>query len=358
MTPETLQILKPDGHPVGEVPDLEEGDLLALYRHMLLVRLLDERMVALQRQGRIGFYGEARGEEAAVIGSAYALEAEDWIYPALRQGGAALLRGYPLRTYVSQLMGNAEDVMKGHMQPCHYASRKVNHVSWSSCIANQLPSAVGTAWAMKYLSHRHVVMAYLGDGATSASDFHVAMNFAGVFETPVVFLCQNNHWSISVPVHRQTATDVLAVKARAYGFPGVRVDGNDVLAVYEAAREAVGRARAGEGPTFIEAITYRMGAHSTADDPRRYRDEVEVTEWEARDPIARLRAYLGDRGLWDTEAEEALREELQGLIGDAVEQAEAIPPPPWETLFEDVYAEPLWNLQEQREDLGRFVEQG
>lgn len=351
MAQEPLQILKPDGTLAKKAPLLTDEDLLSLYRHMLRIRLLDERMMGLQRQGRIGFYGEARGEEAAVIGSAYALEPEDWIYPALRQGGAALLRGFPLRKYVAQLMGNAEDLMKGHMQPCHYAAREVNHVSWSSCIANQLPAAVGTAMAMKYRGDDRVVMAYLGDGATSASEFHVAMNFAGVFEAPVVFLCQNNHWSISVPLERQTASPDLAVKAKAYGFPGVRVDGNDVLAVYAAAREAVDRARSGGGPAFIEAVTYRMGAHSTADDPSRYRSEEEVEKWKRRDPLSRFRAYLEDQGLHDEAREEDLRLKLEEEIGQAVRQAERAGPPPTETLFEDVYDRLPWNLREQRDGL-------
>jgi pyruvate dehydrogenase E1 component alpha subunit/2-oxoisovalerate dehydrogenase E1 component alpha subunit len=352
---ETLRVLEPDGTVRGEEPDLGEEDLLRIYRHMLLCRLLDERMMALQRQGRIGFYGTVTGEEAAVIGSAYALRREDWIFPALRQGGAAILRGYPLVRYVAQLMGNREDVLKGHMQPCHYSSRDVNFVSWSSCIANQLPQAVGAAMAARYRGDDVVVMAYLGDGATSASDFHVAMNFAGVFRPPVVFVCQNNHWAISVPVSRQTASPTLAIKAVAYGLPGVRVDGNDVLAVYGACREAVDRARTGDGATFIEAVTYRLGAHSTADDPSRYRSEEEVEAWRAKDPIRRFRSYLERRGLLDDSGDASMKEEIEEEISKAIKLAEAAGPPSWETLLEDVFEGEPWNLREQRETLSGLL---
>ncbi|HSE39303.1 MAG TPA: thiamine pyrophosphate-dependent dehydrogenase E1 component subunit alpha, partial [Acidobacteriota bacterium] len=191
-------------------------------------------MLTLQRQGRIGFYGTATGEEAAVIGSAFALKPDDWIFPALRQGGAALLRGYPLVEYISQCMGNAADKTKGRQMPSHYCSRPANFVSWSSCIGTQIPHAVGAAWAMKIQGHKNVAVAYMGDGATSQGDFHVAMNFAGVFKVPVVFFCQNNQWSISVNIKQQTASETISMKAEAYGFKGVTVDGNDVLAVYSA----------------------------------------------------------------------------------------------------------------------------
>lgn len=328
---------------------------MRLYRYMLLLRVLDERMIGLQRQGRIGFYGAATGEEASVIGSAYALEREDWVFPALRQGGVALLRGYPLVKFLAQLMGNREDLLKGHMQPCHYASRDVQQVSWSSCVANQLPQAVGVAMAAKYRKDPRVVMAYMGDGATSASDFHVAMNFASVFQAPVVFFCQNNHWAISVPLARQTSSPSLAGKAVAYGMPGVRVDGNDVLAVYVASKEAVSRARSGGGPTLIEAVTYRMGAHSTADDPSRYRSEEEVEVWRVMDPIARMNAYLRRRRLLDDDKEVAMRDEINEQISQAIQFAEKAGPPPWESLLQDVYGEEPWNLKEQREELEQIV---
>jgi pyruvate dehydrogenase E1 component alpha subunit/2-oxoisovalerate dehydrogenase E1 component alpha subunit len=194
-------------------------------------------------------------------------------------------------------------------------------------------------------------MAYMGDGATSSSDFHVALNFAGVMKAPVVFVCQNNHWSISMRTDQQTASESIAIKAKAYGFPGVQVDGNDVEAVYAASREAVERARSGKGPTLIEAITYRMGAHSSSDDPTRYRDQKEVDLWKKRDPLDRLQARLLKAKLWTAARDEALRNELLEEINAAIKDSEALPWPAPETLFEDVYAQVPWNLREQRAEL-------
>lgn len=324
--------------------------LVEVYRAMTLIRTLDERMMMLQRQGRIGFYGTCAGQEAASIGSAYALRKTDWIFPALREGGAMLLRGFPLVPYISQAFGNSGDLTKGRQMPAHQSSRAVNQVSWSSCIGTQLPQAVGAAWAARIKKEDTVVMAYLGDGATSSADFHVAMNFAGVFKAPVVFVCQNNYWSISIPAHKQTASETIAVKARAYGFPGIQVDGNDVEAVYAVASEAVARARAGEGPTLIEAETYRMGAHSSSDDPTRYRDPSEVEPWKQRDPLNRTRARLIEAKLWDDAREAALHSELLAQLNAAIEVAEKLPPPSMESLFDDVYAQEPWNLAEQRKE--------
>lgn len=326
---------------------LAKEDLIRIYSEMLRLRILDQRMLTLQRQGRIGFYGTATGEEAAIIGSAYALKKDDWIFPALRQGGAALLRGYPLVEYISQCMGNAGDKTKGRQMPSHYCYRPANFVSWSSCIGTQIPHAVGAAWAMKIRGDRNVAIGYMGDGATSQGDFHVAMNFAGVFKVPVVFFCQNNQWSISVNIKQQTASESIAIKAEAYGFKGVTVDGNDVLAVYSATKDAVDNARAGNGPGFVEAVTYRMGAHSSSDDPRLYRQDEEVEEWKRKDPINRLLKYLEQLGYWSSSEQEALEERLTQEILDAVAEAEKIGPPSVETLFEDVYSEMLPNLKEQ-----------
>lgn len=347
---------EPGAPPHFISPPLSGEQLLELYRAMSLIRTLDERMMTLQRQGRIGFYGACTGQEAACIGSAYALRKTDWIFPALREGAAMLLRGFPLVPYLSQIFGNSGDLTKGRQMPSHQAARVVNQVSWSSCIGTQLPQAVGAGWAARIRNEDTVVMAYLGDGATSSADFHVAMNFAGVFKAPVVFVCQNNHWSISVPTDKQTASETIAVKAKAYGFPGIKVDGNDVEAVHAAASEAAARARAGEGPTLIEAETYRMGAHSSSDDPSRYRDPREVELWKSRDPLDRLRTRLVDAQLWDAGREEALRAELLAEINAAIEVAEKLPPPPVDTLLDDVYATEPWNLAEQRRELRDFLE--
>ncbi len=330
---------------------LSGDDLRRLYRAMLRVRAVDERMMTLQRQGRIGFYGAATGQEAAVIGSGAALRGGDWVFPALREGGVALLRGYSLDRYVAQCFGNSGDVTKGRQMPSHYADASVRFVSWSSCIGTQLPHAVGMAAAARIKKSSDIAIAYMGDGATSEGDFHVAMNFAGAWKAPVVFFCQNNQFAISVPVSRQTASETIAVKAKAYGFPGVRVDGNDLLAVYAATKEAADRARNGLGPTLVEALTYRIGAHSSSDDPSRYRDETVTSEWKTkRDPIARFRETLKGEGLWSEADERAARTEYESEIAAAVERVEKLPPPEPETLFDDVFAEIPWHLASQKEN--------
>ena len=325
--------------------------LLAVYREMRRIRLLDQRMVTLQRQGRVGFYGTCSGQEAVPIGTAFALEASDWVFPALRESAIMLVRGFPLASYLAQVFGNELDVLKGRQMPSHMSARQVHQVSWSSCIGPQVPQAVGAAWAARLRGDPTVVVGFMGDGATSEPDFHNAMNFAAVFQTPCVLICQNNHWSISTPTARQTASQTIAIKAEAYGMPGVRVDGNDVLAVYRAVREAAARARRGRGPTFIECVTYRMGAHSTSDDPTRYRSEQEVAEWAKRDPIERLRKHLAEGGLMDDAQDAALEKEIHEEISAAISEVEGRALPAQETLFDDVYANLPWHLREQRQEL-------
>jgi pyruvate dehydrogenase E1 component subunit alpha len=347
MTPQTHQILALDGSVVGEPPALPREDLRSLFRHMVKMRVLDQRMLSLQRQGRIGFYGTATGQEAAVTGSAYALQASDWVFPALREMGVSLWRGTTIKDIVCQLIGNSGDVLVGRQMPCHFSDRRVRTVAWSSVIGTQLPHAMGAAWAVRYLKHDVVCMGYLGDGASSSGDFHAAANFAGVFRLPLVFFCQNNQWAISVPLARQTASENIAVKAQAYGFPGVRVDGNDILAVISATRSAVDRARRGEGPTLVEAVTFRMGGHSSSDDPTRYRDPTLVAEWERRDPLGRFRTWLTAGGLLAEGEEERWTRELNEEIGTAVQEAESLPPPPIETMFTDVYKDMPRHIAEQ-----------
>jgi len=349
-----LRVLRDDGRTDREHdPFLAADTLLAMYREMRRVRLLDTRMVSLQRQGRIGFYGPCTGQEAPPIATAFAIAPRDWVFPALREGAIMLARGFPLAKYVAQVFGTELDVLKGRQMPSHMSGREVNQVAWSSCIGTQLPQAVGSAWAAKIRGDKLVTVGFLGDGATSHSDFHAAMNFAAVFRVPCVLICQNNHWSISVPVSRQTRSATLAVKARAYGLPGVRVDGNDVLAVYRAVSDAVYRARQGEGPTFIECLTYRLGGHSTSDDPSRYRSEQEVSEWAERDPILRFRRHLQYLGLMDDKLDGELEAEIERDITRAIEPVEGSARPAAESLFEDVYATPPWHLREQRRELER-----
>ena len=347
MSTPTLQILDLEGRLVGAEPAIPTEDLVRLYRHLVKMRVLDQRMLSLQRQGRIGFYGTATGQEAAITGSAYALRPTDWVFPALREMGVSLWRGTTVKEMVCQLMGNIGDVLIGRQMPCHFSDRKVLSVAWSSCIATQLPHAMGAAWAARLQKHDTVMVGYLGDGATSTGDFHAAANFAGVLKAPVVFFCQNNQWAISVPLSRQTAAESIAVKAIGYGFPGVRVDGNDLLAVIAATREAVERARRGEGPTLVEALTFRMGGHSSSDDPTRYRDAALVGEWEKRDPVQRFRLYLRAKGLLADGDEERWTQEFEEEIAVAVREAEALPPPALETMFTDVYAHMPRHIEEQ-----------
>ena len=329
------------------VPPLSGAEWLRIYRGMVTVRLMDERLFQMQRQGRVGFYGEARGQEAAVIGSAATLEKDDWILPALREAGAAVYRGLPLRTYVAQIFGNAHDPGLGHQLPCHPGTREARYVTMSSCIGTQLPHATGMAWAAKIRGDANVVLGYMGDGATSEPDFHVALNFAGVQKLPVVFICQNNQWSISTPVTVQTASQTMAVKAYAYGFAGIRVDGNDVMAVYGAVKEAVDRARAGGGPTLIEALTYRIGPHSTSDDPSRYRDERITEAWKKKDPIARFRLWLIAQGLLTDESDAALRAAVDTEIREAIAAEEHVAMPALHSIVEQTFAEVPAFLEEQ-----------
>ena len=334
-------------------PGLSDDDVVRLYRALVETRLLDERFVALQRQGRVGFHVGSLGEEAAILGSAWAMREKDFLFPCYREFGAALMRGMPLQTLVDNMFGNANDTVKGRQMPCHYTCRGIGWASISSPVGTQITHAVGLAWAAKIQKKDVAAIVYFGDGATSSSDFHSGLNFAGVFDLPVVFLCRNNGWAISVPVERQTATRTFAEKAVAYGIPGVRVDGNDLFAVVSVTRKALERGARGEGPTLIEAITYRMGGHSTSDDPNRYRESQALESWAARDPIERVRGYLGKRGLWSDSDEKDHRFSIETRFREAVAKAERTPPPRLETLVEDVYEKVPWHLAEQRDVLVR-----
>lgn len=347
-----LQVLNPDGSldPKHD-PRLEPAEVLALYRHMVTTRIVDERLVALQRQGRIGFHIGSLGEEASIIGSAYAMRPQDWIFPCYREFGAALLRGMPLQRYLDNMFGNRNDPAKGRQMPDHYTYRAANWGSVSSPIGTQMSQATGFAWAAKLRKEELAALVYFGEGSTSSNEFHVAMNFAGVFKTPVVFFCRNNGWAISVPVERQTASRTFAEKGVGYGVPALRVDGNDIFAVIAATRRAVAHAAAGKGATLIESLSYRMGGHSTSDDPNAYRSKDALEPWFGRDPIARLRQHLALSGAWDDAREEALRSEIEQRFRDAAEAAERTPPPPLESMFEDVYESLPWHLAEQRTEL-------
>lgn len=355
-----FQLLREDGTAVdaaaeAEIETIDRETARRLFDGMLRIRVTDARMMALQRQGRIGFYGEAVGQEAAIVGSAAASKKNDWIVPALREAGVGLFRGMSLDSYISQIFGNAADPTKGRQMPCHPCDRANNYVVMSSCVSTQVPHAVGIAMAMKTLddpADRNVCFGFMGDGGTSEGDFHVSLNFAGVMKAPVILVCQNNQWAISTPGHIQTASPTIAIKALGYRVEPLRVDGNDAFAVYLALSYAAAKARRGEGPTFVELLTYRVSAHSSSDDPSRYRDESVTEVWRgAKDPIARLEKYLVARE-WLTIDERTKRAaEIEADVRDAIARAEAQPLPARETLVEDVYAEPTWILREQLDAL-------
>jgi pyruvate dehydrogenase E1 component alpha subunit len=357
------QILDGDGsHLVAPAPQLTAAELQSLYRAMVRVRVLDTKGMHLQRQGRLSFYVPSFGEEAAHIGSAFALGHADWIFPCYREQGAALVRGYPLRSLVCQLLGKQGDYLKGRQMPHHFGTPAIRFAAASSPVGTQIIHAVGAAYASWLRGEDSVTLVYFGDGATSTGDFHVGMNFAAVWQTPTVFFCKNNGYAISTPVARQTRSATLAQKASAYGMRGVSVDGNDVLAVYQVTREAIEHARgslgwqrssaspaprSGQSPTLIEAITYRMGPHTSADDPTCYRQPEECEVWEARDPIPRFRRYLEGAGLWSDGQEKETWEDLDVEVSAAFRWAETLPEPELETLVEDVYAEVPAHLREQ-----------
>ena len=350
--PEAVRVLRDDGSlDPRHDPALSPEQLIDLYRHMVTTRWMDERLTNLQRQGRIGFHVGSLGEEAAIIGSAWAMRPGDWIFPCYREFGAALMRGLPLQRFMDNMFGNDNDVVKGRQMPDHYTCREAHWGSISSPVGTQITQAVGFAWAAKIRKQDLATLVYFGDGATSSSEFHNGMNFAGVFKTPTVFFCRNNGWAISVPVDRQTASQSFAQKGIAYGVPGVQVDGNDIFAVVAATRQAVNRAASGGGPTLIEALTYRMGGHSTSDDPNRYRGQDDLAPWGQRDPLERLRRFLADRGHWNEQREQALRTEIEQRFRAAVDASERVPPPPLDSMFEDVFERPSWHLIEQKNQL-------
>jgi pyruvate dehydrogenase E1 component alpha subunit len=341
---EPLKVLDPEGKPVGkEIPNLEDEDLLSIYRWMYLTRIFDERCLKLQRQGRLGTYAPCSGQEGSHVGSAYALRDQDWIFPSYREPGSLMKHGLPMHYIIALWQGNEE----GSRIP-----DGVNVFTYSVPIATQLLHAVGFSLAAKYRGEDLVSLVYFGDGGTSEGDFHEGLNFAGVFKTPTVFFCNNNQYAISNPWQRQTASGTLAQKAFAYGFEGVRVDGMDVLAVYEATRKAVEKASNGGGPTLIEAVNYRFGPHTTADDPTRYRTEEEVEKWRAQDPLIRMKKLLDSKKIWDDTREEELESSVKEEIASALEAAERLSENrDVEEMFKYLYEEMTPQLEEQLQSL-------
>jgi pyruvate dehydrogenase E1 component alpha subunit len=339
-----LQVLDQTGQVVRPElePKLDDAMLERAYRTMVLARAVDEKAIIMQRQGRLGAYPPNRGQEAAALGPAMATNEEDWMVWAFRELAGLLWKGVPLLNFFLYWMGNEE----GSRYP-----EGVNVTPATIPVASQLPIAVGIAYASALRREGKVVLAFCGDGATSEGEFHEALNNAGVFRTPNIFVVQNNQWAISVPRSRQTAAPTLAQKACAYGFKGIQVDGNDLLAMYIATREAAERARKGEGPTLIEAYTYRLGNHTTSDDARKYREEQELREWELRDPIVRMKAYMMAKGLLDESGDEAIWNEARAATEKGVEEAESFPAPTLEDAFRFTYAEMPPSLKAEMERL-------
>ena len=346
---EYLSILNEKGELDASLePDIPEETHLKLHRNMLIGRKFDERLLNLQRQGRIGTFAPISGQEATQLGAVALLRPSDWMVPAFRETAAEIWRGRSLESVILYFNGYSEGAEIPH---------DLNNLSISVPVGSQIPHAVGLGWAARYRQTDDVAMTFFGDGATSEGDFHEGLNFASVFQAPVIFICQNNHWAISIPVAKQTRSKTLAQKALAYGMPGIQVDGNDILAVYAAAKEAVDRARAGQGPTLIECVTYRMAVHTTADDPKRYRTEEEVEKWRERDPIVRYQKYLVDKGLLSEDKiagiESEVLEEIQAAVDGAEEQMKALGDPI--DMFEHAYARMPAYLKEQKEAFAREV---
>jgi len=314
-----------------------------LYRAMVFARTYDRKGTALQRQGRLATYASFEGQEAAQVGSAAALEPDDWMVATYRDAAAMWMQGYPLELLFAGRTGDE----RGGSPPDH-----VPVLPPSITVGGHMVHAVGLAWGSRLLCERRIAITYFGDGATSEGDFHEAMNFAAVFDVPCVFLCQNNGWAISLPREEQTRSETLAQKAIAYGMPGFQVDGNDLFAVYEITKEAVNRARAGGGPTLIEAVTYRIGPHTTADDPTRYRPEDEAIEWRRKDPLERVRLFLSEREDWTPEWQEQIEAEAAAEIDRAIELAEGLPPLKAHEIFDGMFEElPDHLVHQQREVL-------
>lgn len=338
---EPISVLDADGRlRDGAEPELDDETLLGAVRLMMLTRIFDAKCLSLQRQGKLGSFGPTRGQEAAILGPALALDpARDWIVPQYRELPALLHQGYPLERIV---------LLRQQHPGGLYVPEGVNLTVHQISLAAQLPHAAGLAWGFKLKGEERVVVTYFGDGASSEGDSHEAQNLAGVVKAPVIFVLQNNGWAISTPREIQSAAPDLAARAPGYGFPGVAVDGNDLLAMHAVTRAAVARARAGDGPTLIEARTYRMGMHNPIDDPSRYMNEDELARWERRDPITRVQNFLAGRGQWNDEVASATEDSIAAEIDAAFQAAANAPPMTPDDIYDNVFAEPTPALKRQR----------
>ncbi|KAF0221009.1 MAG: pyruvate dehydrogenase E1 component subunit [Geobacteraceae bacterium] len=340
---ERLSILDEAGN-VDEalMPALSDEEIRRIYELLVLSRTFDQRALSLQREGRLGTYPSILGQEAAQVGSAFAIAENDWIFPSFRENGMHITLGYPIHLLFQYWAGDE----RGHRTP-----DGLNIFPISISVGTQIPHAAGAAMAAKYRGDNIAVICYFGDGGSSKGDFHEGFNMAGVFKLPLVFICQNNQWAISVPVERQTAAATLAQKAIGYGFEGLRVDGNDVFAVYLATRAALEKARSGGGPTFIECLTYRMADHTTADDAARYRSRETIEAWRGKDPILRLTRFMERKGLWNEAYAKDTEDRAKSIIDEAVTAAEATEPPQPQEMFDYTFAEPTPRQQKQMKDM-------
>jgi 2-oxoisovalerate dehydrogenase E1 component alpha subunit len=355
MSEAALAILNEDGSCADEHRALVDDEaLIHVLETMILNRSIDRRFMKLQRQGRLGFYMTSTGEEATTIGAAFCLQQIDPLFLTYRELGSLLWRGIPLPLLLNQLIGNTQDPNLGRQMPVHYCYREWNVPSVSSPVGTQLPQACGFAYAARIRGTGQVALAFLGEGTASQGDFHTALNFSGVFAAPAVYVIRNNGYAISTPESVQTAASSLAARGAGYGVPGIQVDGNDFLAVVQVVGEAVNRARRGEGPSLIEALTYRVGAHSTADDPSAYRSDEEAEQWLRLDPLARLGRHARWRGIWDDAREADSEQRCEQRISDLIAECESWPPPPLSSLFEDVTQELTPQLEEQRQSYLRY----
>jgi 2-oxoisovalerate dehydrogenase E1 component alpha subunit len=348
-----IQRVSEDGKRVGRWSlECSQAQLERIYRDMLAARMLDERLVTLLRQGKISFYAQSSGQEGVQVGAAHALRVgQDWIYPYYRDLGLGVSIGVPFLELLAQAMGKNADPAKGRQMPQHLGSKKLNFVTVCSAIASQLPPASGTGIAQKLNAWDEMTLVTFGEGATSEGDWHTALNFGGVYNANIVYLCENNQYAISVGFHAQTASKNVAIKAHAYGMPGYLVDGQDVLAVQSVVKECADRARSGGGPSLIEAVTYRYGSHSSADDDSKYRPKAEVEHWKKHDPIIRFQRFLEREGLWTNDLEERYRTEITVEIDAAIAAADASGEPIWDSMFDDVFLEPTPILRRQKAEL-------
>jgi 2-oxoisovalerate dehydrogenase E1 component alpha subunit len=348
---EPIRLTGEEGEWLGAFPlDLPEETLRRFYRDMLAARMLDERYTILIRTGKTSFIAPAAGHEAAQVGTAHAVRPGfDWVFPYYRDHGLALALGVPLVELFGQMLATRADPNKARQMPAHPGSKRLNLFTVASPIASHVPPAAGAAISMKLQKTGQVAVCTFGDGATSEGDWYAGINFAAVQKAPAVFVAENNFYAISVHLRLQSGSPTIADKAHAFGIPGYLVDGMDVLASYYVVKEAVERARRGEGPSLVELRVYRYGPHSSADDDTRYRSREEVEEWRRKDPIPRFRRFLEGRGLWDEDWEARLKEEIAREIALALKEAEEAGEVPPEWMFEDVFAEMPWHLGRQRE---------